>query len=381
MSNNGSRLKKSTRKKVIIFLISLALGVVSGFISEKLLDGHNIRLVSDQIISTLKTLESQDNNIRKIVEEKCGIRWDKVEHVAKGESEFEKDEINALVKAFPRQAPNWFDVKENEKFKYFVTTIFSILVFFISSASLWIFLIESPQDVLTEINIEEVMEDRIDEYLTKIMHFKLEDFLGQDLYEKIKIAHIKNLGNHDKLDAIKEFISSGKVGFVFQKKNCEISEYAEWAKKFDQRAKKSIYSTNILKPKDLFSGSHPKKREYVIQHLKEVNESNIDIKSKIRIQILVKEKNDFYNGEQFKKDYWGFFMNENVTFKWCYLDEIKEFFLGDYILYDEMLVLKYDEKTKLLELFSGDIVELYKKVFVDPVNLMSGRESFPPNIK
>lgn len=372
---------KITKKKINILFVSIILAILSGFFSNYMIEGHNIRLIQNNIVSTLYTLEKRDMNVKKIVDEKCKIKWEKIDRVASGKEEFTSEELNALVKQFPEYAYNWFKVKENVKFKYFIVLFISLLTFFVTSTFFWLFYIESPKEVLESIELDSLMTEKLDKYILEIMHFKLEDFLGPDLYEKIKIAHIKNLSNHDKLDTIKEFISSGKVGFVFQKKDCKVSEYARWAEALDKRATKSIYSTNILRPSELFSGAHPKKREYVINHLQAVNDSILDKSKKIRIQILNNGSDDFYDGERFKEDYAQYFMNDNVTFKWCYENEIDEYFLGDYILYDELLVLKYNEKTKLLEILSGEVVDLYAKIFnPQTIAILSGREDFPPNM-
>jgi len=169
------------------------------------------------------------------------------------------------------------------------------------------------------------------------------------------------------LQSIKSFCNgTARSGLVLVRSNCEYREYADIALMLDEGAKQSIYSTNVGGPENLF-------RTYkteVTQHLKKVNEkargpqgkTGVYVK-RYQIHLSDTDKEQFetflVGGSQEAIDYNTYYKNvQNVDFKQLIVGPELGWpeFLGDYIVYNDRIILKFDEDTKTLMLLVGQEV-------------------------
>ena len=177
------------------------------------------------------------------------------------------------------------------------------------------------------------------------------------------------------LQSIKSFCNgNARAGLVLVRTNCEYREYADVALMLDEGAKESIYSTNVGAPEKLFRTY----RTEVSQHLKKVNEKARGPRAKpgvivqrrqIHLSNDDKENYDEFlqSGSQEANDYCALYKDApNVTFRELIVGPELSWpeFLGDYLIYDNRIILKFDEETKVLMLLVGqEVIEQHVAVF------------------
>jgi hypothetical protein len=166
------------------------------------------------------------------------------------------------------------------------------------------------------------------------------------------------------------------VGLVLVRNNCEYNTYASIAIELDKCAKESIKSTNVSLPSDLFGDENT--RNLVVRHLETGNERAHRYVNGIKvvrrqINMSVDSESLFhseYNStEQYANDYRMYYEDgskRKVDFRKLLLgkDIAWEDFLGDYIIYDNKVILKYDSTTHQLSLMIGEnIIAQHSSVF------------------
>ena len=172
---------------------------------------------------------------------------------------------------------------------------------------------------------------------------------------------------------------STHTGMVWVMPEADVKTYGTLAQALDDAMLKTvsgtIYSTNLVPPND-FS------EEAVKKHLDKVNKllGKIDETPRVlRIQIVKLEDSkvlDLLGKEEFlthlKEKKWGeyveHYLKENSIFLIDSKAEIAKpkNILGDYILYGDSLVLKWDDKVSSLYLMFGtELIEAHKRIFAD----------------
>lgn len=194
-----------------------------------------------------------------------------------------------------------------------------------------------------------------------------------------------------------ERIQSGMVWIV---QDADINTYAIIAKHFDEKVlldeRGYIWSTNITDPKEFDKSTESGNN--VLEHIKKANnKANIEVETGgqgqkipalLRLQFVRKQKkegilipdiqsfcssllsstnakNYYFKTDLFKKNV--FILDVSKIEE----DEGREFeklgfFLGDYIIYSDMAVIKWDERANVLYLMFGrEVVEAYKNVFIN----------------
>jgi hypothetical protein len=156
---------------------------------------------------------------------------------------------------------------------------------------------------------------------------------------------------------------------AFVANNCPISSYAQLARELDSMAVKSIFSVNTSLPSDLFNHGA---RDSVLAHLEVVNNRRNLRYGRQRIQILAKDDtvdcpggipresnfNRDLNSNQELSDLWNncFIAKEKgIIYKNLFWDNqvTPHEFFGDFMLYDEELLLLYDYATRKLLVLVG----------------------------
>jgi len=186
-----------------------------------------------------------------------------------------------------------------------------------------------------------------------------------------------------------------KSGMVWTILDADIKTYAIVAKHFDEKVIEDeqgyIWSTNVTDPSEF--DELTKSGNNILMHINLANGKannkiridNSEIPALLRLQLVRKEKKgiipdkeSFCNSLQgsnnakeyyFKKD----LLNKNVFILDVSEIENKEgkdfeklgYFLGDYIVYSDMIVVKWDEKANVLYLIFGrEVIEAYKNIFI-----------------
>jgi hypothetical protein len=199
--------------------------------------------------------------------------------------------------------------------------------------------------------------------------------------------------NKDVSRFLEEFIKEGtdtKEGIVWVLPNVELKDYANIALKFDKIVCESggtVYSTNIVPPEDF---SHSEVRD----HLSELNENLLrkflsELKSKgnssgksqepplLRLQIVnEKGNNGSYKLPLNIIDKKAFFKTIGDDYKKFYVTPytfvitptakgvVPKRIFGDYIVYNNSVILKWDADTHTLYLLFGKrLVDLYLEIF------------------
>jgi len=172
----------------------------------------------------------------------------------------------------------------------------------------------------------------------------------------------------DKLKILRQDLTHTALpALVFTYNHCGVGDYARIAKSLDTVAKKSIKSTNVSLPSVLLKGEY---QASVLGHLGIVNK-RIDLKDRYRIQVLkgsevkgpdaIKDesafKSDLINNgkisnlwnEQFIAKASGVKYSEALWDK----DVTADTFYGDYILYDDEIILMYDYESAIMMVLIG----------------------------
>lgn len=177
------------------------------------------------------------------------------------------------------------------------------------------------------------------------------------------------------LESIGRFCEkNAHVGLVMLRSNCSYRDYADFAILLDKGAKVSISSTNVGPFKDLFTN----KKEAVLGHLDAVNKmatkaagaSGIVVKRR-QIHMSNAEKGAFdkslRSGAPEAQDFKTYYMiPPGVDFKEFTVDLTLSWaeFMGDYIVYDNRVILKYDKDTRVLMLIVGqEVINQHIAVF------------------
>lgn len=188
------------------------------------------------------------------------------------------------------------------------------------------------------------------------------------LYEDLQDTH-SPLGQgslRSKFRVLRESVPAGLPALVFVYNNFQIGDYARVARLLNNTASKSIKSTNISLPSSLFAASC---REPVLKHLQDVNsKTNLNRR---RIQIIKPDSiangpDAIPNKSSFETD----LKNADITQLWndnfvaskygvkyskamWNTDVTPGTFYGDFILYDEEIILMYDYESLMMTVVIG----------------------------
>ncbi len=164
--------------------------------------------------------------------------------------------------------------------------------------------------------------------------------------------------------------------------NVDVNEYSELAKELLDYTSESIFSTTYFDNSDLITAL---KKEKVMDWINAVKEqkqkhNNINI---FRVHIFkdVEDKNDSKSrDENDPKSFNGFinlikkdndakniyleYVNSSDEYRvWLIQKDMDRHFFGEYIIFDEQVMIQYDEDFKKLELYIGSIVKQYAQKF------------------
>lgn len=202
----------------------------------------------------------------------------------------------------------------------------------------------------------QAMETGFQEKLESYWTLTLKDILGESsprMFQGLQKSYLNSL---NKKDLIEEFLEGGKVGFCFVKK-CDLHEYGTWANIFVERAKESIFVTSIFNIEDFFETDGA---EFYKGYFAKFRDKDLPIEKKKRLQII-SNIDKFISNRECVEQYKEF--NKNNVFRWVKEGKFKLLKMGDYIIIDGIVILRYDPEDEILELLSGEIVETFMKPF------------------
>jgi len=188
------------------------------------------------------------------------------------------------------------------------------------------------------------------------------------LYQDLQDTH-SPLGQDSlrgKLRILRENLPAGLPALVFVYNNCQIGDYARIARLLDNTASKSIKSTNIGLPSLLFAANCV---DPVLKHLQEVNSKTNLNRQRIQIlkpDIIANGPDAIPNRSSFETD----LMNVGIARIWndnfvaskhgvkyseamWNTDITPGTFYGDFVLYDEEIVLMYDYESLMATVVIG----------------------------
>ena len=174
-----------------------------------------------------------------------------------------------------------------------------------------------------------------------------------------------------------EQLRNGTRSLYIWMKNINVTHYADFAKALLKLTKHSVYSTTYYDNKDFIKALTDKS---VISWINEVNEKNTDNFEVKRIHMFknngyridgtkyttAKDIDDFISLIKKNKDAFKYYVNEYILksdeYKvWHNFDDI--LFYGEYLIFDNQIMIKYDEDFKTLELYVGKIVKEHSENF------------------
>lgn len=191
----------------------------------------------------------------------------------------------------------------------------------------------------------------------------------QNIQEPLKFEALR-----EKVKVYRNHTGNSIPSLVFIHNNCSIATYANTAKELDKVAQHSIKSVNISLPSTLLNITS------VLEHLEAVN-NNTKAVEKIRLQILNDGSDDcpqnFFSKAQFDSDLDSNGAKQNWDKYFAKIDGIdyreyrwgehgitNEVFFGDFMMYDDQIILMYDYESRLLFLVIGKaIVNKYEMIF------------------
>jgi hypothetical protein len=160
-------------------------------------------------------------------------------------------------------------------------------------------------------------------------------------------------------------------------KDVNVQKYADFAKALLKLTKLSVYSTTYYDNKDFIKALTDTN---VVSWINEVNSKNTENFVVKRIHMFKnngcktngtayttsKDINDFIslikNDKIACNNYIDLYINKADEYKvWCNFDDI--LFYGEYLIFDNQIMIKYDEDFKTLELYVGKIVKEHSENF------------------
>ena len=243
-------------------------------------------------------------------------------------------------------------------------------------------------------------------FLRKRLTKPIEVFVNEQISKALE--HIVKKSEFVKGVAKIEDIDCGMVWII---RNCPLPSYAEVAFQLDHfiteiidklklngnllSASTYIWSTNIIDPKKFPTNEKEKEKEKIIKHIQEANKlenyqtfvsgflgvkgkgkiENKKFPSLLRLQLikndnetkfpLIQTKKAFENGVKKNPFFLKVFSPGLKIINISCLEDKPYLFLGDYIIYSNMLVLKWDEFSEVLYImFGSEIVEIHKSIFI-----------------
>lgn len=169
-------------------------------------------------------------------------------------------------------------------------------------------------------------------------------------------------------------INKGRRGLYIWMDNIGTSTYSDFAIELLKRTEKSVFSTTYYDNNQLIKNLNNSKGKVVLW-LKQVNRKKIDNNLKIFrvhmfnnnssrklksfIKILKKNANALENYIEQYIESADFYFTYKIT------GDNKNFpkFYGEYIIFDNQIMIKYDEDLKILELYIGQVVDAFVKNF------------------